>query len=695
MEEGSDPADAQVYPTRVLNVSNAINGSVLGAGIYRYGTDAILEATPHLGYLFSGWTGGVAGIDNPLSFLMDSDKTVGAVFVRDEADSDGDGLSNYEELAVYTIDPNNPDTDSDGFADGFEVEEGSDPADAQVYPTRVLSVSNAINGTVSGAGIYRYGTDAILGATPHLGYLFSGWTGDVSGTNSPLVILMDGNQTVEAVFVRDEADSDGDGLSNWAELAVYGSNPNEVDSDGDGFNDGFEVEEDSSPTSAQSYPIRTLLVRPTANGTISGSLATYRLGAMAILTATPLPGYLFARWTENASDQQSRVASVLMDRNKIVGAIFVPDQRDPDADGLSNHRELILYGTDPNDADSDDDGFNDGLEVEEGSNPADAQVYPTRVLTVTNSINGTVSGSGIYPLGSMASAKATPDPGYVFFRWTGDASGADNPLSLIMGENQAIGASFGRDGRDPDGDRLSNYQELVIHGTDPNDSDSDGDGFNDGLEISENTNPNAARDYPTRVLAVSNAAHGTIIGGGIYRLGAVAILTASPAPGYVFTSWSGDAANLTNPLALVMDGDHTVGAVFSQDQRDLDADGLNNYREIVVHGTDPNDSDTDGDGFADGFEVSEGSDPTSPGSIPATDENRRIPISLGTFNLGLGQDALLLGFPSASGKFYRIEESEDLQNWVIREFRVPGTGETIQRFIPMRGPRLFLRVEEE
>ena len=62
---------------------------------------------------------------------------------------------------------------------------------------------------------------------------------------------------------------------------------------------------------------------------------------------------------------------------------------------------------------------------------------------------------------------------------------------------------------------------------------------------------------------------------------------------------------------------------------------------------------------------------------------------------GPGQDALLLGFPSASGKFYRIEESEDLRVWSIREFRVPGTGENIQRFIPMRGPKLFLRVQEE
>ena len=50
---------------------------------------------------------------------------------------------------------------------------------------------------------------------------------------------------------------------------------------------------------------------------------------------------------------------------------------------------------------------------------------------------------------------------------------------------------------------------------------------------------------------------------------------------------------------------------------------------------------------------------------------------------------------SASGKFYRIEESEDLRLWSIREFRLPGTGENIQRFIPMRGPKLFLRVQEE
>lgn len=36
-------------------------------------------------------------------------------------DSDGDGLSDYDELNIYFTDYNNPDTDGDGFNDGLEI----------------------------------------------------------------------------------------------------------------------------------------------------------------------------------------------------------------------------------------------------------------------------------------------------------------------------------------------------------------------------------------------------------------------------------------------------------------------------------------------------------------------------------------------------------------------------------------------
>lgn len=49
-------------------------------------------------------------------------------------DSDGDGLSDQEELALGT-DPHNPDTDGDGYSDGVEVANGFDPLVKNVMAT--------------------------------------------------------------------------------------------------------------------------------------------------------------------------------------------------------------------------------------------------------------------------------------------------------------------------------------------------------------------------------------------------------------------------------------------------------------------------------------------------------------------------------------------------------------------------------
>jgi hypothetical protein len=42
-------------------------------------------------------------------------------------DSDGDGLTDADEIAIHLTDPNNPDTDGDRLLDGFEVFAGFDP----------------------------------------------------------------------------------------------------------------------------------------------------------------------------------------------------------------------------------------------------------------------------------------------------------------------------------------------------------------------------------------------------------------------------------------------------------------------------------------------------------------------------------------------------------------------------------------
>ncbi len=42
-------------------------------------------------------------------------------------DTDGDGLTDYDEVVVFGTDPKNPDTDGDGYTDGDEVRNGYNP----------------------------------------------------------------------------------------------------------------------------------------------------------------------------------------------------------------------------------------------------------------------------------------------------------------------------------------------------------------------------------------------------------------------------------------------------------------------------------------------------------------------------------------------------------------------------------------
>ena len=58
------------------------SGRIEGDGSFANGTTITLTATPDDGQVFVAWTGGASGSENPLTFTVESDLAVGAIFIE-------------------------------------------------------------------------------------------------------------------------------------------------------------------------------------------------------------------------------------------------------------------------------------------------------------------------------------------------------------------------------------------------------------------------------------------------------------------------------------------------------------------------------------------------------------------------------------------------------------------------------------
>lgn len=139
------------------------------------------------------------------------------------------------------------------------------------------------------------------------------------------------------------ADTDGDGISDGAEVNTYGSNPKATDSDMDGLPDAQEV------------TLGTSLNNPDTDGDglLDGWEVANNLNPLSAVGDDGASADIDGDGLTNLQEQS---------------AGSNPRNADTDGDGLSDSAELTL-GTNPTLADTDNDGLSDGAEQNIGSNP--------------------------------------------------------------------------------------------------------------------------------------------------------------------------------------------------------------------------------------------------------------------------------------------------------------------------------------
>ena len=129
------------------------------------------------------------------------------------ADSDGDGLKDGEEINEYNTDPLNPDSDRDELKDGEEVNS---------YLTNPTKADTDDDGLNDFAEVVTYKSDPLKT--------------DTDGDS-----LNDGEEVNTYKTDPTKADTDDDGLNDNEEIVTHKTDPNKADTDNDELVDGAEI----------------------------------------------------------------------------------------------------------------------------------------------------------------------------------------------------------------------------------------------------------------------------------------------------------------------------------------------------------------------------------------------------------------------------------------------------------------------
>ncbi len=280
--------------------------------------------------------------------------------------------------------------------------------------TLTVNVSGSGNVNRDDPGPYLYGDVVELTAVPETGWHFANWTGDLTGSDNPETITLNGNRTVTAVFAKDtvtltvnvngsgSVNRDDNGPYEYGDVvqltAVPGTGSHFVNWTGDltGSVNPDTVTLTGNKTVTANFAKDTVTLTVNVNG--SGSVnrddnGPYEYGDVVQLTAVASAGSHFVNWTGDLTGSVNP-DSITLDGNKTVTANFTQDEY---------------------------------------------------TLTVNTSGNGSVTKDPektTYTYGEDVELTANPEAGWTFSGWSGDLTGSVNPETITMDGNKTVTAQF-------------------------------------------------------------------------------------------------------------------------------------------------------------------------------------------------------------------------------------------------------------